>query len=102
MQEVRQAIVPVSVEFLHEMLLMPPSMTIIGVTFNGREIAITVVDPELDPVVEGDLLPTVVPLFSTYEGGLRQADWDGRIVGDTFPTETEKNGGVPENIPTPL
>ncbi len=102
--ETHQAIIPVTAELFHEMLLMPPTMTIVGVSLRNRVIEVLVIDSQLDAVVEGDQLPQIIPAYSTYDSSLIQAAWpDGRIIGDTFPDGSiiENSGGEIESTPTP-
>ncbi len=98
MPPVHRARLLVSADLLHTLLMMPDTMRILNVGLEDgdpRTIVISVEDPLLDPVYEGQLIPEVEPIFSTYDGVLVQAAWplgEGAalsIVGDVFPDDDD-------------
>ena len=94
---VHRARLLVTSHLLHELLLMPDTMQIVGVALHEgdpRTIVVLVDDPALAAVAEGEALPQVEPVFLSRAAGLVQAEWPmaGRryeggvsLVGDVFP-----------------
>ena len=95
---VHRALMPVTVELLHEILRLPRETRIVGATLNpaGHTLEFVIEDPRLAAVHEGQEIPQNYPLYvsrGTRHGTLIQAIWkfDGEEVtaGDTFPDDDE-------------
>jgi hypothetical protein len=94
---VHRAELLMSTHLLHEMLMMPDTMRIVGVTMYGNPhtVTLSVEDATLRPVYEGQLVPEIEPVFSTGtpDGELMQAAWpltvgaEPVVVGDVFPDD---------------
>jgi hypothetical protein len=98
---VHRALMPVTVELLHEILKLPRETRIVGATLDpaGFIIEFVIEDPRLAPVHEGQEIPQNNPTYvsrGTLHGTLIQAIWkfdqEEVTTGDTLPGDhlTEK------------
>lgn len=95
---VHRAELLVSTHLFHQLLMMPDTMRIVGVSMhdNPHTLTLSVEDDTLAPVYEGQLVPEIEPVYSTGtpDGELVQAAWpltmgaDLVIVGDVFPDDS--------------
>lgn len=76
MRKMPHAYVEVSTEMLREALRMPDSMVVIGAELTSAVgvVRLTVDDPGLDYVAEGEALPRLTPVFVS-EDGVESARW---------------------------
>ena len=100
---IHRARMPVSVELLHQLLRLPDETRIVAGTLSpdGRTLEFVIDDPRLEPIYEGQEIPTNSPNYVSYGtryGTLIQVIWafgsEEVRTGDTLPDDdpqTEKD-----------
>ena len=100
---VNRARMPVSVELIHQLLRLPDETRIIAgnLSPDGRTLEFVIEDDRLEPVYEGQEIPTNIPNYVSYgtrHGTLIQVIWafgsEEVRTGDTLPDDdpqTEKD-----------
>ncbi len=70
----RAAIVSVSFDHLNDMMMMPDDMLITHIEVDHAlvRLSLVVIHPHLEPIKDGDQLPTLIPAVTEYA---RVTDW---------------------------